>query len=199
MLGGSFALNGSPGFGTPEAAAVAVAVGVAGSGMERGERMAPAALALVGVAEALEGVLGVLGVFTFSASSGFVVEMLAGTGFLAAAVAAASALAWRIARAACGDCGGLFSCFWGVVVVEEEGVGAAGLAGVEAGVGAALGTGPMASFSSPYSFHSSTCSRSCVGVLVSLLRRVVPLLYRSSPNVRLCALVLFPVYNSHYS
>ena len=163
----------------PEAAAV----GVAGSGMERGERMAPAALTLVGVAEALEGVLGA---FTFSASSGFVVEMLAGAGFLAAAAAAASALAWRIARAACGDCGGLFSCFWGVET--EEGVGAAGLAGVEAGAGAAPGTGPMASFSSPYSFHSSTCSRSCVGVLVSLLRRVVLPLYRSSSSVRLCAL-----------
>ena len=178
----------------PEAEA---AVGVAGSGMERGERMAPAALALVGVAEALEGVLGV---FTFSDSSGFVVEMLAGTGFLAAAAAAASALAWRIARAACGDCGGFFSCFWGVEM-EEEGVGAAGLVGVEAGAGAAPGTGPMASFSSPYSFHSSTCSRSCVGVLVSLLRRVALSLYRSSSNVRPCALFLrlFPVNNSHYS
>jgi len=175
-----------------EAATAAAAVGVAGSGMERGERIAPAVPALVGVAEALEGVLGV---FTFSASSGFVVEMLAGAGFLAAAAAAASALAWRIARAACGDCGGLFSCFWGVVVVEmeeEEGAGAAGLAGVEAGVGAALGTGPMASFSSPYSFHSSTCSRSCVGVLVSLLRRVVLPLYRSSSSARPCALCSSP-------
>ena len=170
----------------PEAEA---AVGVAGSGMERGERMAPAASALVGVAEALEGVLGA---FTFSDSSGFVVEMLAGTGFLAAAAAAASALAWRIARAACGDCGGFFSCFWGVEMEEEEGVGAAGLVGVEAGAGTAPGTGPMASFSSPYSFHSSTCSRSYVGVLVSLLRRVVPSLYRSSSNVRPCALCLVP-------
>lgn len=122
--------------------------------MERGERMllAPAFAGLfAGVAD--------VGVFTFSDNSGFVVDILAGACFFAAATFAASAPNWRIARF-CSALDLTTSSFL-AAVDEDDGamlVGAEGFAGraVKAVVT------PSASLISSYSFHSSISSMPCV-------------------------------------
>jgi hypothetical protein len=102
---------------SPDFVVVAV-VGVWGSGIDRGDRMLESAFAglFAGVAD--------VGVFVFSVNRGFVVEILAGACFFAAAAFAASAPSWRIARFCCGLGCATFSFF--VVAVGVEGEDAAG-------------------------------------------------------------------------
>lgn len=125
--------------------------GVWGSGVERGESIllpSPFAELLVGVEVAD------VGVFVFSASSGFVVLICAGVGFFAAAIFAASAPSWRIARF-CAELGcATFSFLVVAVVVVAAGAAIEGFAGM----GVKVDATPSASLSSSYSFHSSISS-----------------------------------------
>ena len=128
--------------------------GVSGSGTDFGERMLPGS-SFVGlffdVAE--------VGVFVFSASRGFVVLMLLGTGFNEAAFFAASAPSSRSARFVSRLGVTTFSFFAAVLEDAKEDVVVAGAAigggpGF-AGKGVKADVTPNASRISSYSFHSS--------------------------------------------
>jgi hypothetical protein len=103
----------------------------------------------------------------------FVVDVRGGGIFFCWAVDAVSSAAWRIAELR-GDGGVASSCFGPGPVTPAEAATAAALEGVPpagaitgalAGVVvtdvAVVATSPMASFTSPNSFQSSSCSRSC--------------------------------------
>lgn len=140
--------------------------GVWGRGIERGDRMLASTFAglFLGVAD--------VGVFVFSVSRGFVVEIFAGACFFAAAAFAASAPSWRIARFCSGFGCTTFSFFVVVVEVAVAGEDTGAAAEGFAGRGVKVEVTPNASRSSSYSFHSSISSMPYLAI--SSLRSYAP-------------------------
>lgn len=93
--------------------------------------------------------------FVFSVSNGLVVDIFAGVCFFEAAIFAASAPSWRMARF-CSELGDATVSFF-VAVDADEGAAAGGAEGLAGRAVNAVVT-PNASLISSYSFHSSISS-----------------------------------------